>query len=671
MQRARILLCILVPFIGSLLTPAPANAAWMDSHWPYRRAVDVNWDYQHPSGANLAMCEFYTDGHCLPNAADVRVADKDGKIVPSHVLRAGPGDRVSVAFALSAPEMRYYVYFGNPSPGPAPDAGQLTQFHCGLLLEMRRLTDQQTHGFDQIEGAWNSSADQFIGQTMIDSPFYGVNPFGDENHIITKMTGSLFAPVDGDYLFCGACESRGALYIDGQRTLFIPACIPDTRFHRTIHLSRGAHDFVLYDAVEGGELRFSIGWQRPDMNRVEVIGRDAFGVLAHGNAGALEELDKTLVADATPQFQGEAFTANMYFQRFHFDAPVPEGKVVKVHWDFGDGQTATGPSQDHVYLVDGVYPVQVKFTLGGNSDTQTLSLPVSRQWPILDQVSEDDTLVQSHLVGRYDVDAMPLRWLAPALQLHLSAHQAEAAAPVATRLASIPQHADPEAAYAALSDAAKLMIETRHASAALKMWASAPADSDLQPRAARAAAQICLWHTANFDQAVALLKPFANSSDQNLQRVYGEALLLSGDVKNGEKILQGLPDRWSDQRIGVMSGAMARTIEFFINTGDWESGEDDWEKWTSHQPASFLQGYSVVLRTRLMKSRGDNLAAAKVSEAFASAEPTSSYAPQLLDQASKLLAQSDPQKSAALRQQLKTRYPEDPLSQDNPPAAEK
>lgn len=136
------------------------------------------------------------------------------------------------------------------------------------------------------------------------------------------------------------------------------------------------------------------------------------------------------------------------------------------------------------------------------------------------------------------------------------------------------------------------------------MWKHVPVDSDLQPRAAKAAAQICLWQTADFQQAVDLLKPFINNADQGCQRNYGKALVLAGDPKNGSKILQGLPDRWSDRRIGVMSGAMARTIEYFIDTGDWESGQDDWEKWESHEPASFLQGYSVVLRTRLMKSRG-------------------------------------------------------------------
>ena len=95
-----------------------------------------------------------------------------------------------------------------------------------------------------------------------------------------------------------------------------------------------------------------------------------------------------------------------------------------------------------------------------------------------------------------------------------------------------------------------------------------------------------------------------------------------------------------------------------------ESGEDAWDKWQARFPTDFLEGYSVMLRTKLMELRKRPDAAAKVAEAFAAAEPLSPYAPQLLDRASKLLIAADPPKSQALRQLLKQKYPEDPLSQD-------
>ncbi len=105
-------------------------------------------------------------------------------------------------------------------------------------------------------------------------------------------------------------------------------------------------------------------------------------------------------------------------------------------------------------------------------------------------------------------------------------------------------------------------------------------------------------------------------------------------------------------------------MEFFITTGDVESGEEAWEKWQARFPTDFLEGYSVILRTKLIELRKRPAAAARLAEAFALAQPLSPYAPQLLDRASKLLASTDPGKSQSLHELLKQKYPEDPLSQN-------
>jgi hypothetical protein len=88
-----------------------------------------------------------------------------------------------------------------------------------------------------------------------------------------------------------------------------------------------------------------------------------------------------------------------------------------------------------------------------------------------------------------------------------------------------------------------------------------------------------------------------------------------------------------------------------------------WQRWQERYPEEFLEGYSVVLQARLMELEKVPEAAARLCEAFAKAVPKSSYAPQLLDRASKLLATSNPAKSQALHALLKQKYPEDPLSQ--------
>ncbi len=125
-----------------------------------------------------------------------------------------------------------------------------------------------------------------------------------------------------------------------------------------------------------------------------------------------------------------------------------------------------------------------------------------------------------------------------------------------------------------------------------------------------------------------------------------------------------LPPQGPLDRQAALSGASARTIEFFILQEEPEAGEDAWERWQAKYPSEFVEGYSVLLRVKLIELRKQAQAASRVAEAFAAAMPRSSYAPQLLNLASKLIAGSDPARSKALRQMLKEKYPEDPLSQD-------
>src|SRR5579862_2784793 len=94
-----------------LLLPSPSRAGWFDPHWLYRRVLSVNWDADNASGDDLATADFLTAGHIAPNAADVRVVAEDGRVLPSHILTIGPGDRVRLVFALRPHQSKYYAYF--------------------------------------------------------------------------------------------------------------------------------------------------------------------------------------------------------------------------------------------------------------------------------------------------------------------------------------------------------------------------------------------------------------------------------------------------------------------------------------------------------------------------------------------------------------------------------
>jgi hypothetical protein len=657
--RRMILLCIIL--LGASPLCQVASAAWFDSAWPYRRPISFQWDDEHASGEEMASAVFYTDGHALPNGEDVRVATADGKLVPSHVLMAGPGDRMRVVWTLQKNVRDYDIYFGNPKPPAPPEGFEDVHYKSGVLLETRVWTGGAVTNFDQIEKSWQRSKPE-LGKMMTDHVFMGYNAFGPQEQWISKFSGSLFAPVDGDYFFAVAADDAGALYIDGKPLVFAPLGGGDIRYHGTVHLNRGRHDLMVYHVNFASQAYISVGWRRPDMAKVEVIGRESFGICYTGIVGPMEEHNKVLTADFASTQESECFFNDSYSFRYHF---VYKGKSAsKVHWSFGDGQVSDDPEPDHVYLVDGIYPVKLTVTSNGNTDTQTCQLPVSRNYAHIIDSRQESPRTLSGIAELYDLNTVPPQQWVRLLQLHVAAERIDSAVQIAEKVAAAKSHPEASIALGVLIDLSKKLTDTGKVKTAVDIWDKVPADSDLQPYASRQAAELALWWTGDFAKAVKLLKPYENKPDPQIRRLYADALLLTGHTDEGHKILEALGSPVAASRKPALSGASARSVEFFITEKDAESGEEAWDRWQMKFPTDFEEGYSVVLRTKLMELRKCPEAAARLAEAFASAEPKSPYAPQLLDRASKLLIAADPPKSQALRQLLKQKYPEDPLSQN-------
>jgi len=639
-----------------------ARAAWLDAAWPYRRPIDVTWDADHAGGYELATAEFYSDGHTLRDARDIRVATYDGKPVASHLLMNGPGDRIRLVFSLQKGIKKYAVYFGNTAPPALPEELGDVKFQAGLLIETRVLAPGPANDFSSIQQAWERSA-PVLGQAMIPCPFLGYNLFGEQDRYISKIVGSLFAPLDGNYFFAMSVDDEGALYIDGQPLLLAHIGPGDIRYHASIFLNRGRHDFLLYHVNVGGDGRFTVAWRRPDSAQFEVISREAFGTCFGSVIGPMEELGHPLVADFSATNVGECFFADHYSLRYHFASNAKPLSPATYDWDFGDGQTATQPVLDHIFLMDGVYPVTLRVHVGSNTQTETSRIVVSRNYENLLTPDEDDPKVLSKAVESYDMQNMPAPDLARAIQLHLRAGRLDAALVVADELAGRRRVGDARAAGAALEAMDRELINADRPELAAGMWERVPVDSDLQPRAVKHAAQLAMWWTGDFANAVRMLEPFKSRRDDSVKRLYAQALALTGKADAAQVILARLGVRDPENRRAALRGAFARSVEFYIRQSDPESGEEAWERWQAQYPADFLEGYSVLLRTKLIEQRKNPATAARVAQAFAIAMPQSSYAPQLLDRASKLLAVSDPAKSQSLRELLKQKYPEDPLSQ--------
>jgi hypothetical protein len=274
-------------------------------------------------------------------------------------------------------------------------------------------------------------------------------------------------------------------------------------------------------------------------------------------------------------------------------------------------------------------------------------------------------LRQGRIVARYDAAQVPEPWLNWMVLLDRGAQLTDAEMAAAARLVALRQHAHPDACLAALRQIAEDLMAVNKTDQAVNMWDHVPAQSDLQPAAAVDETNELIWWLADFPRALKAAERAPDAVDPAYRLVHAEALVLNGQAADGEKILTDLQNQ-QDQagvHLAAISGAMARTIEFRVDQKDWQSGEDEWQTWMVRCPLAFMEGYSLLLRTEMMEERGATVAAAKVDQAFAGAVPDSPYAPRLLDRAATLMAKIDPAKSSQLRDLLKSRYPEAPMSQ--------
>ena len=124
-----------------LSTGSVARADWFNAAWPFRRALNVEWDAEHAGDndadeSKIAVVDFYTAGHTLPDGSDIRVSTKDGHLCAVRILKTGLDDSARIVFKLAKLEKRYFVYFGNktPDPPPANILGELP-IHFGVLFE--------------------------------------------------------------------------------------------------------------------------------------------------------------------------------------------------------------------------------------------------------------------------------------------------------------------------------------------------------------------------------------------------------------------------------------------------------------------------------------------------------------------------------------------------------
>jgi tetratricopeptide (TPR) repeat protein len=353
---------------------APAFAAdpWHLPGWQARAVVEIPQplaDAKVDTAAARVLCQ----GQAKADGSDYRVLDAAGKPVPFQLTFHDAGRYSLIAFRATNPKQRFFIYFGNaqaerakeqvvvdPTPGAGPPKGDWVP-HYGLVLQ----TIQRPAGDNPRTAA--DMAKLIAGSPYKHGARYqrrisdGYNPFGSSDYYISIYRGWMQIPKDGTYQFCTVSNEASFSFLDGKELIHWPGQHTVDRGARgevntKVQLTAGLHYIEYYhEEVVLDQMAF-LGW-RPsaDEGQFAAIPEDVYPVpheakvIAYEDAkGALLRFEPVIADSVWPPEGRVGQYTRCRFQAGKVPA-LPAGTTYR--WEFGDGQTATGETAEHVYLV--------------------------------------------------------------------------------------------------------------------------------------------------------------------------------------------------------------------------------------------------------------------------------------------------------------------------------
>lgn len=349
--------CLLVALLGpaTRVQDAAKTATRDDNASPYRRTVSLAVGGTPPA---IVVSEFFTHGALQPDGKNLAVRDADDTPVPWRFLQRGPGDFCRLAFQTVPRQSTYTIEYGGP-PSAEPPPWTAT---AGLLLETRRWKDCDLNQLESIRQAWESA--ESIGCDYVPAVYHRLNPIDPApSPFLSRYRGQIRIPVPGKYAFFTTSQDASFLRIDDKPVIASPGAhgpVGDARSRAEATLTAGAHAFEYVHAAAGPDACMVAAWQPPGASKPEPIPPAAFGN------------DQVAHLPAVGPFQGNRRLHDMAFAvvgevpvadsdqplvRVQFQHRAAQSSGVRVHWDFGDGQTSTQADPVHVYLHPGLYSV--------------------------------------------------------------------------------------------------------------------------------------------------------------------------------------------------------------------------------------------------------------------------------------------------------------------------
>ena len=354
-------------------------ATWHLPGWRARAVVEVTAAGADPAGVKI-VCQ----GRAQPDGRDYRVLDAQGRPVPFRVMWHEATRYSLIMFRAAATTGTvYFLYFDNPQ---APTLPADFEPQCGLLYETReRPAGDNPQTFAEMQQLIAGSRAQH-GARWQRHISNGYNPFGSSDNFISSYRGWLRVPQAGRYWFCTASNEASFSFLNGKELIHWPGRHTEERgIHGeknvSVELTAGLHYIEYYhEEVTLTQMAF-LGWRSTATGNFVPVDftapRPATVTRYESPPGELLTFEPQLVDSIWP---ADGRAAQYTRVRFRSNVAGP--------WDFGDGQTATGDTVEHVYLQTGSYqvscgparwPLEVYELQHVTAETQAGSLETYRQ----------------------------------------------------------------------------------------------------------------------------------------------------------------------------------------------------------------------------------------------------------------------------------------------------
>ncbi len=414
---------LLVSVAALLLSCAalPAADAWHLAGWNARAVVEVN-KLSPDAGCDVCGVKVLCQGRAQPDGSDYRVVDAAGKALPFQLCFHDHTRYSLVSFRCDNPKAKYFIYFDNPkaaraaeqvvadaAPGAGPPKGAWVPRHGFVLQTIERPKGDNPRKVEELARLMAGSKARY-GARYQRRISEGYNHFGPSDYYISVYRGWVRVPKAGKYQFCTVSNEASFSFLDGKELIHWPGRHTVDRGIRgevntLVDLTAGLHYLEYYHEEVTLEQMAFLGWRPSADEGAFAPIPESFYTAPHDGAvrayesprGALVHFEPTITDSVWLAQRSEGQYTRAVFQA---GGGLPAGTTWE--WDFGDGQKASGPKVEHVYLTLGRHTVTLTATTGKDKREAKWPLLVFEIEHVTDQFREGRPKDYVKLVRSYD-----------------------------------------------------------------------------------------------------------------------------------------------------------------------------------------------------------------------------------------------------------------------------